>query len=127
MEAMFRHKTQALDQVHTLPLALREEMAKQGWGISLPRVMQSFCSADGTERYLIAGDDGQTVETVWMPEGDGGEQGDGSEAETDHAPRPGSQRATICVSSQVGCAVNCRFCLTARLGLGCLSAEVPGR
>src|SRR6202042_2456441 len=53
------------------------------------------------------GQDSQTVETVWMPGGDGAEQGDGETA----------QRATICVSSQVGCAVNCQFCLTAKLGL----------
>src|SRR5438270_4320252 len=46
-----------------------------------------------------------------MPEGDGGERGDGSEAER------GWDRATICVSSQVGCAVNCQFCLTALLGV----------
>jgi 23S rRNA (adenine2503-C2)-methyltransferase len=68
--------------------------------------------------------DGLTVETVWMPEGDGGEAGDGSEADapkTDPsaapAPRASLRRATICVSSQVGCAVNCQFCLTAKLGL----------
>ncbi len=55
--------------------------------------------------------DGQSVETVWMPEGDGGESGDGSEAER------GWDRATICISSQVGCAVDCQFCLTALLGM----------
>src|SRR5207247_3457762 len=54
---------------------------------------------------------GESVETVWMPEGDGGERGDGSEAEG------GWDRATICVSSQVGCAVDCQFCLTALLGV----------
>ena len=37
-------------------------------------------SSDGTVRYLVACADGQSVETVWMPEGDGGEAGDGSEA-----------------------------------------------
>ena len=36
-------------------------------------------SVDGTVRYLIAFGDGQSVETVWMPEGDGGESGDGAE------------------------------------------------
>src|SRR5262249_45602498 len=57
-------------------------------------------------------------ETVWMPEGDDGESGDGSEA--GEQLETGSQswkRATICVSSQVGCAVNCQFCLTALLGV----------
>jgi 23S rRNA (adenine2503-C2)-methyltransferase len=66
---------------------------------------------DGTERYLIRFGDGQTVETVWMPEGDGGEQGDGSEA------AEARTWATICISSQAGCAVKCRFCMTALLGL----------
>ncbi len=49
-----------------------------------------------------------------MPGGDGAEQGDGRWAGTASAS---SRRATICVSSQVGCAVNCQFCLTAKLGL----------
>jgi 23S rRNA (adenine2503-C2)-methyltransferase len=56
-----------------------------------------------------------------MPDGDGGEAGDGSDAlepkRTSSASEKDWQRATICVSSQVGCAVNCRFCLTAKLGL----------
>ena len=53
-----------------------------------------------------------------MPEGDGGEAGDGSEAgnQTETAGRTWD-RATICVSSQVGCAVDCQFCLTALLGI----------
>ena len=53
-----------------------------------------------------------------MPEGDGGETGDGSDAgaQTEAAGRTW-ERATICVSSQVGCAVDCRFCLTALLGI----------
>src|ERR1700726_912337 len=55
-----------------------------------------------------------------MPEGDGGENGDGREAgdeiETGAAPS-GWRRATICVSSQMGCAVNCKFCFTALLGV----------
>jgi 23S rRNA (adenine2503-C2)-methyltransferase len=62
--------------------------------------------------------DGQSVETVWMPEGDGGEAGDGSEAGLEESG--GSRkwnRATICISSQVGCAVDCQFCLTALLGV----------
>jgi 23S rRNA (adenine2503-C2)-methyltransferase len=64
---------------------------------------------------LIAGVDGQTVETVWMPEGDGGEAGDGTEAGEE--PMRRWDRATICVSSQIGCAVDCQFCLTALLGV----------
>jgi 23S rRNA (adenine2503-C2)-methyltransferase len=106
LQAMFRQRTGSLEQVLTLPQALRQEMAQAGWAIERPRIVETFCSIDGTERYLVAGEDSQTVETVWMPGGDGGE-----------AEGEGAQRATICVSSQIGCAVNCQFCLTAKLGL----------
>ena len=109
LQAMFQHRIGSLDQVQTLPRSLRQELAEAGWTINRPRIMETFRSVDGTERYLIAGQDGQTVETVWMPGGDGAEQGDVRET--------GNLRATICVSSQVGCAVNCQFCLTAKLGL----------
>ena len=107
LQAMFQQRIGSLDEVLTLPRGLRQEMAEAGWVIGRPRIVETFRSVDGTERYLVAGQDGQTVETVWMPGGDGAEQGDGD----------GAQRATICVSSQVGCAVNCQFCLTAKLGL----------
>ena len=46
----------------------------------LPELVQTAKSVDGTERYLVRLADGETVETVWMPGGDGGERGDGSEA-----------------------------------------------
>jgi len=83
-----------------------------------PVIEGKFASGDGTVRYLVACNDAQTVETVWMPEGDDGEAGDGSEAGNPVAPMPRSRgRATICVSSQIGCAVDCRFCLTALLGV----------
>ena len=101
-EAMFQQRIASLEEVRTLPLGLRQRLAAAGWAIARPAIVETFRSVDGTERYLIAGQDGQTVETVWMPDGD---------------EAPGSQRATICVSSQVGCAVNCQFCLTAKLGL----------
>ena len=49
-------------------------------------------------RYLVACADGQSVETVWMPEGDGGEAGDGSEAgdQTETAAAPGNARPFVC-------------------------------
>jgi 23S rRNA (adenine2503-C2)-methyltransferase len=99
-------------------------------------MIQVFQSVDGTERYLVQCQDekagvAQTVETVWMPEGDNGESGDGTDA--DQPPAPGTsdpvRRATICVSSQVGCAVNCQFCLTAKLGLqrNLTAGEIAGQ
>jgi 23S rRNA (adenine2503-C2)-methyltransferase len=87
-----------------------------GYSVGLPAIEKRFVSQDGTVRYLMAFVDGQSVETVWMPEGDGGEAGDGTEAGDNSASR-NWDRATICISSQVGCAVDCQFCLTALLGV----------
>jgi 23S rRNA (adenine2503-C2)-methyltransferase len=119
-DAVYRQKIDRLDQVSTLPLDYRARLAGEGWGVGLPKIARKFVSSDGTIRYLIELSDAETVETVWMPEGDGGEIGDGSEAgdeiESGTAPA-GFRRATICVSSQVGCAVNCKFCFTALLGV----------
>jgi 23S rRNA (adenine2503-C2)-methyltransferase len=119
-DAVYRQKIDRLDQVSTLPLEYRAHLAEQGWEVGLPRIARKFISSDGTVRYLVELADGQTVETVWMPDGDGGESGDGSEAgdEIEGGTAPaGWRRATICVSSQVGCAVNCKFCFTALLGV----------
>ena len=117
LEAMFQHRISSLAEVSTLPRGLRQEMAGEGWTIDKPQILETFRSVDGTERYLVAGQDGQTVETVWMPGGDGAEEGGGPGPMDGFEAEDASRRATICVSSQVGCAVNCQFCLTAKLGL----------
>jgi 23S rRNA (adenine2503-C2)-methyltransferase len=111
-EALYPQRLAELDSVSTLPRQFRVVLREEGLEIRHPRIDKSFQSSDGTVRYLIAMADGETVETVWMPEGDGGESGDGTEAGDSEW-----NRATICVSSQVGCAVNCQFCLTALLGV----------
>ena len=117
-ESLYRQRVQSADQISTLPLRVRQELTARGLQVGLPIIDSKYVSADGTVRYLIAGADGQTVESVWMPEGDGGEAADGSEAGDEiESMKRGWSRATICISSQVGCAVDCRFCLTALLGL----------
>jgi 23S rRNA (adenine2503-C2)-methyltransferase len=135
-EALYRQRLDALDAITTLPKPLRQRMVAEGWEVGRPQIAQVFQSVDGTERYLVEGlgGDGQTVETVWMPEGDGGETGDGSEVfETNGEREDGEgkrwERATICVSSQVGCAVNCQFCLTAKLGMqrNLTAGEIAGQ
>jgi len=113
LEAVYRQRAESIEEVSTLPQQLRQRWAGKGISVGLPRIEKKFVSHDATVRYLIGFADGQSVETVWMPEGDGGEAGDGSEA-GDGAK---FDRATICVSSQVGCAVDCQFCLTALLGV----------
>jgi 23S rRNA (adenine2503-C2)-methyltransferase len=152
MDAVYRQRVERLEEISTLPLEFRERLAESGVSVGAARIEKKFVSVDGTVRYLIGFADGQSVEAVWMPEGDGGEAGDGSEAgveaessglgtsgakarsEKDEPiaalkrcatqnPGPTSSgrsytgRSTICISSQVGCAVDCQFCLTALLGV----------
>jgi 23S rRNA (adenine2503-C2)-methyltransferase len=142
-EALYRQRVTDIGAMTALSGSLREELGLQGMTVGLPEIIQTAKSVDGTERYLIQLADGETVETVWMPDGDGGERGDGSEASAEEEASEGLEgnvsefgaqlrrdmrnvgaleqngyrRATICISSQVGCAVNCQFCLTAKLGI----------
>jgi 23S rRNA (adenine2503-C2)-methyltransferase len=112
-EAMYRQRVESLDKITSLPASFRAELSASH-SIGVPALQKRFVSRDGTVRYLMQFADGQSVETVWMPEGDDGELGDGSDAGDEPRSR---KRATVCVSSQAGCAVNCQFCLTALLGL----------
>lgn len=142
-EAMYRQYVTEIDAISTLPLPLRRRLTEARWQIGRPRLAQIFRSVDGTERYLVecqnrnAGNvtetaPAETVETVWMPEGDDGETGDEAEAKDEETATSSSRswsRATICVSSQIGCAVNCQFCLTAKLGLqrNLTAGEIAGQ
>jgi 23S rRNA (adenine2503-C2)-methyltransferase len=155
-EAMYRQWVSKISAISTLPAPLRAKLAAEGWQVGRPAIARAFQSVDGTERYLIefAGPipRGETAEAVWMPEGDDGETGDETESEQNfRAPslrrlsgervgerKPqsalnpetrGWSRATICISSQVGCAVNCQFCLTAKLGLqrNLTAGEIAGQ
>ncbi len=143
-QALYRQRIADLDAITPLPKTLRQRLVAEGWQVGRPAIAQVFQSIDGTERFLIECRPGsaETVETVWMPEGDDGESGDeselGGESDTEHSQSlqnshperaqrvegPAvrrrdheTRRATICVSSQIGCLVNCQFCLTAKLGL----------
>jgi len=136
VDGLYRQRWTGLEQFSTLPQAFRRQLVDAGYCVGQPTIEKRFTSSDGTVRYLFGFADGQSVETVWMPEGDGGEAGDGSDAgdeelgelksnvssraERSRVERRLSReraRATICVSSQVGCAVECAFCMTALLGL----------
>src|SRR6185437_16453571 len=126
--ALYAERASSIDNVSSLPKDFRSQLRSQGFTLDLPEIAQQFVSADGTVRYLMKLVDGETVETVWMPEGDEGESGDGSDAGSTDTAR-GWSRATICISSQVGCAVNCQFCLTALLGVkrNLTAGEIAGQ
>ena len=95
-EALYRGQATDLVQISTLPAGMRQELAGRH-AFGLPTVDRLYESTDGTRRYLLRLADGRTVETVLMPEG---------------------ERDTICISSQVGCPVDCKFCMTALHGPG---------
>jgi 23S rRNA (adenine2503-C2)-methyltransferase len=117
-DGLYRQRWSSLEQFSTLSLGLRSKLSESGFRVGLARIEKKFVSADGTVRYLLGFADGQSVETVWMPEGDGGEAGDGSPSgDEELEDKKDWRRATICISSQVGCAVDCAFCMTALLGL----------
>jgi len=116
-QAIYGDRIESPAEISTLPQRFRQLLNEQGYAVGQPEIQKRFVSSDGTVRYLMAFADGESVETVWMPEGDSGEAGDGSEAGDEEEKARERQRATICVSSQVGCAVGCEFCLTALLGV----------
>jgi 23S rRNA (adenine2503-C2)-methyltransferase len=96
--ALYAERKLDLEQITNLPSTLKEKLGGSS-AIRLPQVKKRFCSADGSIRYLFELESqlrAASVEAVFMP----------SEG-----------RQTLCISTQAGCAVNCQFCLTAKLGL----------
>lgn len=94
-DAVYRKQVPDLSQISSLPQALRSHLETHST-LGLPSIDKRFDSSDGTRRYLLSLHDNRTVESVLMPE---------------------IGRDTVCISSQVGCPVDCRFCLTALMGL----------
>ena len=94
-EGLYRRRVSNVGQIHNLPRRFREELAK-AFCVGRPAIAQQFRSKDGTVRYLLQLGDNKTVECVFIPE---------------------EHRDTLCISTQVGCPVDCRFCLTALMGL----------
>lgn len=81
-------------QMTDLAKSLRDKLATRA-EIRAPQVISDHTSTDGTRKWLIDVGNGNAVETVYIPE---------------------ETRGTLCVSTQAGCAVNCRFCSTGKQG-----------
>jgi len=96
--------------ITNLPAALRERLARDA-AITLPRVARKYHSADGSVRYLMP----LGPEAANLSSGAGAGAGRAATVEAVFMPSEGRQ--TICISTQAGCAVDCKFCLTATLGL----------
>ena len=90
-----------LDEITTLPAALRARLAAEGWGLGAASEIGRSASEDGnTTKLLLRMHDGTLIETVLM-----------------QYPEPGHHpRSTVCVSTQAGCAMGCVFCATGQMG-----------
>jgi 23S rRNA (adenine2503-C2)-methyltransferase len=92
--ALYRNRQWDLKKITTFSARLRRYLDQQ-LQATLPQIEKKFQSADGTSRYLLRLADDKEVETVLMPE---------------------EERNTICLSTQAGCAMDCKFCLTGVMG-----------
>ncbi|TNE75380.1 MAG: 23S rRNA (adenine(2503)-C(2))-methyltransferase RlmN [Gammaproteobacteria bacterium] len=95
------------DQMTNLSKSLRQQLQEKA-EIRAPEVVSQHDSADGTRKWLIRVSGGSCIETVFIPEKD---------------------RGTLCVSSQVGCSLDCSFCATGKQGFNrdLTAAEIIGQ
>ena len=94
-KGLYGRREQDFDRLTDLDQTFRAYLATHH-RVVYPSVEGEFVSRDGAVRYLLGLEDGNMIEAVYMPE---------------------ATRTTLCLSSQVGCAVDCRFCFTALVGL----------
>ncbi len=94
-QSIYGRRVLDLAQMTDLAKSLRERLNETA-RVTQTEIVNVFYSTDGTRRYLLRLGDGREAEAVFMPE---------------------ERRDTICISCQVGCAVGCKFCMTAQLGV----------
>lgn len=107
MKWIYHEGVTDFDQMTNLGKALRAKLADIA-EVSTPSVITSQHSKDGTRKWVLKMDDDNAIETVFIPDGD---------------------RATLCISSQVGCTLDCTFCSTAQQGFNrnLSTAEIIGQ
>lgn len=107
MKWIYQYGVDDFDQMTNLAKSLREKL-KLVAEIVAPEIGETQASSDGTIKWLMQLPDGNGIETVYIPEED---------------------RATLCISSQVGCTLNCKFCSTAQQGFNrnLSTAEIIGQ
>ena len=91
---LYKKRISSFDEMTNVSKKVRE-MLSESYVLGRSKPVRSSVSRDGTVKYLFGVAGGRTVESVFIPDGD---------------------RATLCVSSQVGCKMGCRFCMTGRQG-----------
>jgi len=103
----------SLEEMTDLPRAFRERLGKETrlGTLAIDAVQES---ADGTRKYRLRTSDGKFIESVYMPDEAGPQSFD---PESDEEEPQTRVRRTLCLSTQVGCAMGCGFCMTATMGL----------
>ncbi len=94
LQWVYQRKVTRFEDMTDLSKDLRQTL-QQNTTLDLPEIVSQQCSTDGTYKWLLKLKDGNCIESVYIPELD---------------------RGTLCVSSQVGCGLNCTFCATAQQG-----------
>ncbi|TGK04634.1 23S rRNA (adenine(2503)-C(2))-methyltransferase RlmN [Leptospira selangorensis] len=94
---LYANRYESWEEFSTIGKDLREKL-KEKFSFSSISVAKHLKSVDGTQKFTFESvpGSGKEFESVWIPSGDGG-------------------RKTICISSQIGCTLNCKFCATAKL------------
>jgi 23S rRNA (adenine2503-C2)-methyltransferase len=99
---LYQHRVTDLEAMTDLSKADRARLGERAFiGVLIPASV--LTAEDGTQKFLFCLDDGKAIETVLIP--DGG------------PPSRSNDRLTLCLSTQVGCTLDCSFCLTGRMGL----------
>lgn len=94
LEWLYKKKVSSIDEMTNLSLKNRE-LLSEDYEVGASAPVHEMRSVDGTVKYLFCTPKGDYIESVYIPDGD---------------------RATLCVSSQVGCKMNCKFCMTGKQG-----------
>ena len=92
---LYRRRVTEIEEMTDLPKRARQALAENGWQVGREAPVAEARSTDGTVKYLFKGVAGRDVEAVYIPD---------------------KERATLCVSSQAGCRMGCRFCMTGQGG-----------
>jgi len=107
MNWLYKRGCDRFEDMSDLALGFRALLAERA-EIRLPQIVSQQQAADGTRKWLLRADESQAFEMVYIPESD---------------------RGTLCISSQVGCALDCAFCATAQQGFNrnLTTAEIVGQ
>ena len=92
---IYEKRVRSVQDMTNLSLANRQKLVEAGYEVGYEDPSDAAISKDGTIRYLFATPAGKHIESVYIPDHD---------------------RATLCISSQIGCKMNCYFCMTGKQG-----------